>query len=131
MESNNPATSGCCLFCVCNGFIEAKEVFDPGDFQSLVDALIHAYQSQAASIFLSRDVGADERADPCRIRQGDTCEVENESARVVSTNLRLETEYIGQRQWPRQAQNADSFPRTWKIFDVQRQVRHARNVNGE
>ncbi len=44
--------------------VEMKEVVYPGDFQSLVDALIHAHQPEAAAISLSRDVGSDQCSNP-------------------------------------------------------------------
>src|SRR5271168_2792368 len=52
----------CRLLRFCDGSEETKEAFHPGDFESLMDALIHADQPQAASIFLPRDIGADQGA---------------------------------------------------------------------
>ena len=40
---------------------ETKEAFHPCNFQRLVDPLIHPHQPQAASIFLSSDIGSDQR----------------------------------------------------------------------
>jgi hypothetical protein len=111
--------------------IEMKEAFHPCDLQSLVDSLIHAYQPQTASVFLSRDIGPDQRPNPRRIHQRYVREVENQGVRVVRTHLRLKAEYIEKRQWPRKTQNADSRPRPRKIFDVERLLWHARNVNSQ
>jgi hypothetical protein len=71
------------LLRVGDGSVETKEAFHPRDFESLVDALIHAYQSEAASVFLPRDIGPDERSNPSRIRQRDCGEIQNKGARVV------------------------------------------------
>ena len=110
---------------------EMKEAFDARDFESLMDTLIHAHQAKAASIFLSSDIGPHQRTNPRGIRQGNIREVQNERARVVGTHLGLEAEHIGKRQRPGKTQDADSLPRPGKIFDVQRLLRHVKNVNGE
>jgi hypothetical protein len=108
-----------------------KEIFHPSDFESVVNPLIHAHQPQTAPIFLSRDIGADERSNPRRIRQWDIREVEDERARVVGAQLGLKAEYIEKGQRSRKVQDADSLPRPGKIIDLQRLIGHARNVNGE
>lgn len=77
-----------------------KEAFHPCDFQSVVDPPIHAHQPQTASIFLSRDIGPDQRPNPRRIHQRNSREVQNQGVRVVRTHLRLKAEYIEKREWP-------------------------------
>jgi hypothetical protein len=47
------------LLGVSNRSVKMKKTFDARDFESVVDALIYAYQSKTASVFLSRDIGAD------------------------------------------------------------------------
>jgi hypothetical protein len=83
-----------------------------------MDALIHAHQPQAASIFLPSDIGPDQRPNPSRIRQWNIREVQNERPRVVGAQFGLKPEYIGSVSGPGKAQDADSFPRTGKIFDI-------------
>src|SRR5664279_3267430 len=77
------------LLRVGHGFKETKEAFHTCNLERLVDPLVHAHQPQAASIFLSSDIGADQRPNPRRIRQGYAREVQNESARVVGPHLGL------------------------------------------
>jgi hypothetical protein len=75
-----------------DGSVKTKEAFDPCDFESVVDALIHGHQAEAASIFLPRDIGSDERSNPRRIRERDIGKVQNERPRVVGTHLGLKAE---------------------------------------
>ncbi len=60
-----------------------KEVLHVRNFQRVMNSLIHADQSQAASVFLAANVSPDQRSNRGRIRQRDVREIENEGARLV------------------------------------------------
>ena len=85
------------LFGFGDGEEEVEESFDTGDFEGVVDALIHSDEGQAASVFLASDVGSYHGADAGGIGQGNAGEIQDEGARGVGAELGLKSEDIGQR----------------------------------
>jgi hypothetical protein len=73
---------------------------------------------------LPADIGAYERPDPSRIRQGHIREVENEALRAVRSNHRLKAEHVRQGEWPGQAEYPDTLTGSLQIFDCEWFVRH-------
>jgi len=73
-------------------FVKMKEAFYSCNFQSVVNALIYTDQAETASIFLSSDIGSDQRSNPRRISQRDLREVQNECARVIGAYFGLKAE---------------------------------------
>ena len=120
----------CCLLRLRHRPKKFEEAFHPRHFQRLMDALIHADQPKTAIVLLAAHMGPDQSADARRIRQRNGREVQDKRARSVGAQLGLEPEYIGERQRPRQTQNADSFPRTRDLFDLKWLIWHEANVNG-
>jgi hypothetical protein len=108
--------------------VEVKEMLDSRYIQRVMDSLIYTDQSEAAPIFLSRDIGPDQRSDSSGIGERHIGEIDNQSPRLVGTHFRLKAKYILKGQGPGKAQNVDSLAGTGEFFDVQGLVRHAKNV---
>jgi hypothetical protein len=106
------------------GSVETKEALNLRHLQGLADALVHGDEPEAPSVLLSRNVGADQSADSSRVSQSHLRKIENQGARLVRTDRRLESEHVGKGQRSGKAQDTDSLSRTGHVFDVQRLIRH-------
>src|SRR5215470_15009212 len=58
------------------------------------------------ALFLMTDVGTHQGTDSSRVNVGHVGKIEDQVTRSVGTNDRLELKQCGQREWPRQAQDA-------------------------
>ena|SRR5437868_4031614 len=63
-------------------------------FQGVAESLIRADQSEAATISLMADIGADQRSDTRRINIGNRREVEDEYPRVAGSDSGLKIEEV-------------------------------------
>jgi hypothetical protein len=108
--------------------VKREELFDARDFQRLMDSLIDAHQPQLPAIPLPRNVGADERSNPRRIRERHGSEIQNEYGRAIGPDLRLEAKNVRQGQRPGKAKDRDSVTRALKLFGLKRLVSHGEMV---